>query len=253
MSSNGTQATASEWLLELRGVTVQYGAARALTDVSYRVAPASIVCLLGGNASGKSTSMKAIFGTVGLVSGEVWFDGRRIDRLSTPARVRAGIAAVPEGRRVFAHMSVEDNLMIGAGHRREKAQVRRDLDDAFATFPRLADRRHQQAGTMSGGEQQMLAMARALMSAPRVICMDEPSMGLAPVLVRQSFALIERFRERGIAVFVVEQNANAALRIADYAYVLQTGRLVLEGPPDHVAADPAMREAYLGHRTKETA
>jgi branched-chain amino acid transport system ATP-binding protein len=241
----------SEPLLELRGVSVAYGPFTALSDVSYRVRPGEMVCLLGGNASGKSTSMKAVFGTVRLAAGEVLWCGERISGWPTERRVRAGLAAVPEGRRVFARLTVEENLMAGAYQRRDALAVARDLDEMYELFPRLADRRQQPAGTMSGGEQQMVALARALMSRPRLVCMDEPSMGLAPALVRQSFALIQSIRERGTAVFVVEQNANAALRIADYAYVLQTGRVRLEGTAVEVAADPAMREAYLGRRQEE--
>jgi branched-chain amino acid transport system ATP-binding protein len=238
----------NEPLLELRDVSVDYGAMRALDDVSYKVMPGHMVSLLGGNASGKSTSMKAIFGTVKLASGEVYWKGERITKWSTSQRVRAGLAAVPEGRRVFHRLSIEENLEVGACNRRNRADITRDMEEMYELFPRLAERRDQQAGTMSGGEQQMLAIARALMSRPKLVCMDEPSMGLAPALVRQCFELINSIRERGTSVFVVEQNANAALKIADYAYVLRTGALVLEGPADEVANDPTMREAYLGRR-----
>jgi branched-chain amino acid transport system ATP-binding protein len=160
--------------------------------------------------------------------------------------VAAGLATVPEGRRMFARLSVEENLEVGASLRKDKAAVSRDLDEMYQLFPRLAERRLQAAGTLSGGEQQMVAIARALMSRPKLVCMDEPSMGLAPALVRQSFALIEHIRERGASVFVVEQNANAALRIADYAYVLRSGQVALEGPASEVAQRQEMKEAYLG-------
>jgi branched-chain amino acid transport system ATP-binding protein len=236
----------SDALLELRGVCANYGAFRALDEVSYEVREGQVVCLLGGNASGKSTSMKAIFGMVAVTAGEVWWRGERITRWPTQRRVRAGLATVPEGRRLFARLTVEENLEIGAVHRRDRAEVRRDLDELYGLFPRLAERRGQLAGTLSGGEQQMAAIGRALLSRPRLVCMDEPSMGLAPALVRQSFALIQRIRERGTAVFVVEQNANAALRVADHAYVLRTGRVVLSGPAGEVAASEEMRAAYLG-------
>lgn len=236
----------SETLLELRNVSVHYGAFKALEHVTYRIGEEQVVCLLGGNASGKSTSMKAIFGTIPLTSGDVLWRGERITKWSTGQRVRAGLAAVPEGRRVFHRLTVQENLEVGAYNRTDRTGVRNDLEAMYELFPRLAERRTQLAGTFSGGEQQMLAIARALMSKPRLLCMDEPSMGLAPALVRRNFALIEKIRDTGTAVFVIEQNANAALKIADYAYVLRTGRLVLEGAADKVAADPMMREAYLG-------
>jgi len=233
-------------LLELRGVTVEYGDFRALTHVSYKVMPGQMVCLLGGNASGKSTSMKAIFGTVPLRAGEVWFRGRNVTRLPTRLRVSAGLATVPEGRRLFRRMTVEENIAIGATARRDKTGVSADMDEMYDFFPRLAERRRQQSGLLSGGEQQMVAIARALMSRPDLVCMDEPSMGLSPALVKDSFRLIETIRSRGTAVFVIEQNATAALRIADYAYVLSAGQLVLQGNAADVADSPEMRGAYLG-------
>jgi branched-chain amino acid transport system ATP-binding protein len=243
----------SEPLLELQGVTVHYRSLRALDRVTYRVGTGAIVCLLGGNASGKSTTMKAIFGTVPLTSGEVRWQGQIINRLSTVNRVALGLSAVPEGRRVFFRMSVEENLLIGAHKRRDHVDILSDLSNLYDLFPRLRERRTQLAGTLSGGEQQMVAVARALMSRPQLVCMDEPSMGLSPALVRQTFSLIQTIRDRGTAVFLVEQNANAALRIADYAYVLQSGTLVLEGPAAKVANDPTMREAYLGHGVRASA
>jgi branched-chain amino acid transport system ATP-binding protein len=240
-----------EPLLELRDVSVHYGQFRALRGISYRIMAGQVVCLLGGNACGKSTSMKAIFGTVPLTGGEVRWQGQRIDRLATDARVRAGLAAVPEGRRVFGRLSVEENLLTGACTRSDRARILSDLDMIYTRFPHLAQRRGQAAGSMSGGEQQMVALGRAMMSRPKLVCMDEPSMGLSPRLVRESFALIEQIRAEGTSVFVVEQNARAALRIADYAYVVQGGQIVLEGTPDFVSQDPQMKEAYLG-RSAET-
>ncbi len=236
----------NEPLLELRGVSVRYGGMRALNDVSYRVLPGQVVCLLGGNASGKSTSMKAIFGVVKPASGDVYWKGECITRLATQKRVQAGIAAVPEGRRVFNHLTIEENLLVGAFTGDDQKGDAALVAEMFDLFPRLAERRHQMAGVLSGGEQQMLAIARALMSRPSLVCMDEPSMGLAPALVKQSFAIIERLRERGTSVFVVEQNARMALNVADYAYVLNSGNLVLEGPAAQVAQDQAMKAAYLG-------
>jgi len=243
----------SDPILELRGVDVCYGAFRALENVSYRVGSGEIVCLLGGNASGKSSSMKAIFGTASVTAGHVYWQGECIDKWPTTKRVMAGISAVPEGRRVFAHMSVFENLEIGACNRRDHAEIRSDLEDVFNLFPRLRERQTQLSGTLSGGEQQMLAFGRALMSKPKIICMDEPSMGLAPALVARNFRLIESIRQRGTAVFLVEQNANAALKIADYAYVLRAGQLMLEGTAAQVAADPDMRVAYLGRAGHEVA
>jgi branched-chain amino acid transport system ATP-binding protein len=243
----------NEPLLEVRGITVRYGEMTALHDISYRVFPGQAVCLLGGNASGKSTSMKAIFGTVPLAAGEIWWEGKRLDRVPTYRRVGAGLAAVPEGRRVFATMSVAENLRTGATGRRDTAGIRSDLDEVYDMFPRLQERSAQAAGTLSGGEQQMVAIGRALMSRPKLLCMDEPSMGLAPKLVRQSFQMIERISARGTAVFVVEQNARAALAIADYAYVLASGAMTLEGPSATVLSDPLMVDAYLGQAAETAA
>jgi branched-chain amino acid transport system ATP-binding protein len=236
----------SEPLLEVVGVSVDYGRMRALSDVSYRIEPGQVVCLLGGNASGKSTSMKAIFGTVPLAAGQVRWKGKRIDHLPTWKRVRFGLSTVPEGRRVFARMTVEENLRVGALDRRDRAGITADIEHMNDMFPALGKLRHRLAGTLSGGEQQMLAVGRALMSRPSIVCMDEPSMGLSPKLVRTSFALISAIKADGTAVFVVEQNARAALSVADYAYVLQTGRLILEGTSEEVATSELMREAYLG-------
>jgi branched-chain amino acid transport system ATP-binding protein len=236
----------NEPLLEARGISVRYGAMRALSDVTYRIMPGQVVCLLGGNASGKSTSMKAIFGVVRLATGDVYWQGTRITATPTRERVQMGIAAVPEGRRVFEHLTIEENLLIGAYTARDRSGDAQLMHEMFDLFPRLAERRKQMAGVLSGGEQQMLAIARALMSRPSLICMDEPSMGLSPALVKESFALIERLRGRGTSIFVVEQNAGMALKVADYAYVLSSGELALEGPADEVARDEGMKAAYLG-------
>lgn len=233
-------------LLELRDVQVDYGKFRALRGVSYKIRAGQIVCLLGGNASGKSTSMKAVFGTAKVSGGDIYWRGERINGWSTERRVRAGLATVPEGRRLFRRLTIEENLEIGAVQRKDRPRITEDLARMYELFPRLKERRTQLAGTLSGGEQQMVALARAMMARPALICMDEPSMGLSPALVRTSFDLIQQVREQGTAVFIVEQNANAALRIADYAYVLRTGELVLEGDGETVAASAEMKEAYLG-------
>jgi branched-chain amino acid transport system ATP-binding protein len=233
-------------MLRLEGVEVRYGAIPALRDVTIEVRRGEIVCLLGGNASGKSTTMKTVLGSVRCAKGSVWYDGQDITDWSTTRRVRNGIAIVPEARRIFPRLTVLENLRLGAFTRRDNDGVSDDLDGVFALFPRLKERVSQQGGTMSGGEQQMLAVARALMSRPRFLCMDEPSMGLAPVLVEQQFETIQRLNETGITIFVVEQNAAMALRIADRGYVLQSGRVVLADRAAALLENPQMKRAYLG-------
>lgn len=238
-------------LLRFENVTVTYGAATALDDVSLELPAGGIVSLLGGNASGKSTTMKTILGLVRPVSGRVIYDGEDITTWSTPRRIRAGIASVPEARRVFGDMTVEDNLLTGAHVRRDR-EVRQTLSDIYDFFPRLAERRRQRAGTMSGGEQQMLAFGRALMSRPRLICMDEPTMGLAPIVVERVLSHIATInRDLGISVFMVEQNAELALSVADSGYVLRTGEIAVSGTAAELLANPGVREAYLG-RTVDT-
>ncbi|MBV9355528.1 MAG: ABC transporter ATP-binding protein [Chloroflexi bacterium] len=233
-------------MLKFDAVDVYYGPHHVLQQVNYVVYPHEIVCLLGGNASGKSTTMKTILGVVRPRRGTVEFNGRRIDQWETGDRVRAGIAAVPEARRVFPELSVMDNLELGAYVRHRRADLAQDFDRVFGMFPRLAERRHQLAGTMSGGEQQMLAIGRALMARPQLICMDEPSMGLAPKLVQQVFQIIQQLQQQGVTVFLVEQNAHAALGIADRGYVLQTGRIVLADRASSLLSNPEIRTAYLG-------
>ena len=234
-------------LLELDGVDVFYGAAQALSGVGLQVRPGEIVSLLGGNASGKSTTMKTVLGLVHPRGGTVRLDGADVTRSSTPHRIRAGIASVPEARRVFGQLTVTENLLAGAYTRRNRREIAADVDRMYTQFPRLAQRRRQQAGTLSGGEQQMLAFARALMSRPRLICMDEPTMGLSPLLVDQVLDEIVRLNaESGIAVLMVEQQAELALSIARRGYVLATGRIVLSGSAGDLLGDPAVQEAYLG-------
>jgi len=205
-----------------------------------------IVCLLGGNASGKSTTMKTVIGSIRPAKGSVWYEGQDITSWNTSRRVGNGIAIVPEARRIFPRLTVLENLMMGAFIRNDKAEIDADLGRVMDMFPRLKERRTQHGGTMSGGEQQMLAMARALMSRPRFLCMDEPSMGLAPVLVEQQFETIQRLNETGITIFVVEQNATMALAIANRGYVLQSGRVVLAGTAASLLENPQMQRAYLG-------
>ena len=237
-------------LLSLDGVDVSYGPVKALDHVSLRIPQGGIVSLLGGNASGKSTTMKTILGLLAPKEGTIRLDGQEITHTPTKDRVRSGIASVPEARRVFAAMSVEENLRMGAYTQRQRSQIEQDLDAIYERFPRLAERRGQQAGTLSGGEQQMLAFGRALMSHPRLICMDEPTMGLSPKLVDQVLEQIASLRDQlGISILLVEQQAELALSIADYGYVLQNGLIRLEGPARQLLNDERVRQAYLGKAT----
>lgn len=234
-------------MLRLDQVVTYYGPIMALKGVSLEVRRGEIVCLLGGNASGKSTTMKTILGLVRPRSGTVAFDGTDITGASTPHRIRAGIASVPEARRVFGQMTVAENLLAGAYTRRDRAEIAADVERMYEHFPRLAQRRRQAAGTLSGGEQQMLAFARALMSRPRLICMDEPTMGLSPLFVDRVLDEIARLNaELGIAVLMVEQQAELALSIAHRGYVLATGRIVLSGSAAELLSDTGVQEAYLG-------
>lgn len=234
-------------LLELSGIDVFYGEAQALDNMSLSVGEGEIVSLLGGNASGKSTTMKTVLGLVRPTSGTVTWRGRDITAWPTAKRVDAGIASVPEARRVFGHMSVADNLLVGAWSRGSDKQIRADLAEQWERFPRLYERRHQAAGTLSGGEQQMLAFARACMSRPTLICMDEPTMGLSPRLVDEVLDTIATLnRDLGVAVLMVEQMAELALSIAHRGYVLTTGRLTLSGSAGELLHDNAVQEAYLG-------
>ena len=234
----------SEPLLRLSGINTYYGPIHILQDVALDVGHGELVCLLGGNACGKSTTLKTILGLVSPTSGTVMFDGRDVTRDGTPKRIAAGMAVVPENRRVFAPMTVLENLEMGAYLRND--DLTEDFTRAYVLFPLLYNRREQLAGTLSGGEQQMLAMGRALMSRPKLILMDEPSMGLAPVLVEKSFEIIQQVNQAGVAMLVVEQNANQALSIASRGFVLQTGRVVLTGSAADLSADEELRRAYLG-------
>ena len=233
-------------LLEFRDVRTHYGRIEILKNVNYKIYPGEIVCLLGGNASGKSTTMKTILGIVKPTSGEVVWDGEVINNLRTGERIKRGIATVPENRRLFPHLTVLENLEMGAYTRSDPREIAEDLEKVYAIYPRVHERRRQRAGTLSGGEQQMVAFGRALMSRPRLIIMDEPSMGLAPALVDQSFDTIAEINKQGVSVFVVEQNANAALSIANRGYVLQNGRVVLDGAASELLQNEELKRAYLG-------
>ncbi len=233
-------------MLELRGVFTHYGLVSVLRDVNVEIYPGEMVCLLGGNASGKTTTLKTILGYVTPSQGEVLLDGEVVSGLPTREIVRRGVSMVPENRRLFPDMTVLENLELGAYLRTDRRKVAEDLERVLELFPRVRERLKQKAGTLSGGEQQMVAMGRALMADPKVLLMDEPSMGLAPVLVEQVFEIIRTIRGLGRTVFVVEQNANMALSIADRGYVLQTGQIVLADTAENLLNNPLMREAYLG-------
>ena len=236
----------SEALLRLDRINTFYGAVQAHFDLSLEVGRGRIVSLLGGNASGKSTTMKIILGLIAPRSGTVTFDGARIDGAPTHRVIRAGIGSVPEARRIFPLMSVRENLLMGAYARNDRKAVAEDLARMLELFPRVAERLNQRAGALSGGEQQMVAMARALMGRPRLLCMDEPTMGLSPLYVDRVLELIAAINKQGVTIFMVEQNANLALQIAHEGYVLQTGRIVLQGSAALLRSDPRIREAYLG-------
>ena len=233
-------------LLALEGIDTFYGPVQVHFGLGIEVRDGQIVCLLGGNASGKSTTMKVILGLLRPRAGSVRLAGQDIAALSTPQIIRAGIGSVPEARRLFAGMTVRENLLMGAFARSDRAEIARDLERMLELFPRVRQRLASRAGTLSGGEQQMVAMARALMGRPRLICMDEPTMGLSPLFVDRVLELIQAVNREGVTVFMVEQNASLALAIAHYGYVLQTGRIVLQGEAAGLARDPRIREAYLG-------
>ena len=239
-------------LLEFKDVDTYYGDLHALKKVNYSIEKGEIVALLGGNASGKSTTMKTIMGVVRPTRGQVIFDGQSIGNLPTADRVRRGIAPVLEARRLFPRMTVFENLEMGAYLRKHGLEFNEDLERVYSLFPRIKERLSQIAGTLSGGEQQMVAMGRALMARPRLLCMDEPSMGLAPIFVEQVFDIIQEINRQGTTIFMVEQNANMALSIAHRAYVLQTGMVVLSGAADELRRNPLIREAYLGELQVET-
>jgi branched-chain amino acid transport system ATP-binding protein len=240
MSGNGNTA-----LLQLEGINTFYGQIHILQDSNMVVGVGELVCLLGGNASGKSTTLKTILGLVRPRTGVVRLAGEDVTRMPTAHRIKRGLAIVPENRRLFGPMTVLENLEMGA-YLRPKADLKEEFDRVYTLFPLLYERRSQLAGTLSGGEQQMVAMGRALMSQPKLLLMDEPSMGLAPLLVERSFEIIKQVNEAGVAMLVVEQNANVSLSIADRGYVLSTGRIVLEGKAADLLQNEELRKAYLG-------
>ena len=244
MTAQASPRTSSAPILQVSDLSVTYGAIQALKGVSLRLSEGEIVTLIGANGAGKTTTLRAIMGLV-RCSGELTYRGESIRSRATHRLVRDGLVLVPEGRIVFANLSVMENLEMGAYSRRDGG-VARDYERVFTLFPRLAERRRQTAGTLSGGEQQMLAIGRALMSKPRVLLLDEPSLGLAPIVVHAIFEAIEEIHRDGVPVLLVEQNANAALRHSSRAYVLETGHVALEGPSAEVAANPRVKEAYLG-------
>jgi branched-chain amino acid transport system ATP-binding protein len=244
--SPSPELAASPALLELDRINTFYGAIQAHFDLSLVVSQSEIVCLLGGNASGKSTTMKIILGLLRPESGTVRFDGETITGLRTPKIIRHGIGSVPEARRLFGAMTVRENLLMGAYLRSDRNIVMSDLERTLDLFPRVRQRLNQRAGTLSGGEQQMVAMARALMGRPKLICMDEPTMGLSPLYVDRVLELIRDINRAGTTIFMVEQNASLALQIAHRAYVLQAGRIVLSGAAPDLLDDPRIRDAYLG-------
>ncbi|MEV4244283.1 ABC transporter ATP-binding protein [Streptosporangium canum] len=231
-------------LLEVKDINVHYGKIQALKNVSLEVAEGEIVTLIGANGAGKTTTLRTISGLRGLTSGSITFNGQDITKMPGHKRVIAGIGQSPEGRGVFPGMTVHENLLMGAYARR--GDLSKDLDEVYELFPRLAERRTQMGGTMSGGEQQMVAIGRALMTQPKVLLLDEPSMGLAPMLVAQIFSIIQEINRRGTTVLLIEQNASQALQIANRAYILETGSIMKSAPASELLNDPAVQEAYLG-------
>ncbi len=233
-------------MLELKGVRTFYGNIQALWDVDLRIEEGEIVTLVGANGAGKSTTLMSICGAVPVAAGEILFNGAPIHNMSPNRIVRLGISQVPEGRLIFPDLTVRENLELGAYLRNDRAGIAQDMDFAFDLFPILAERRNQAGGTLSGGEQQMLAISRALMARPKLLLLDEPSLGLAPIIIRQIFSIIQRVNADGTTVFLVEQNANQALKIARRGYVMETGRITMQGAGEALLADEAVRRAYLG-------
>ncbi|MCM1408496.1 MAG: ABC transporter ATP-binding protein [Treponema brennaborense] len=233
-------------MLEVKNLSVHYGAIQALRGISFSVTEGEIITLIGANGAGKTTTMHSLSNIIGKTSGQVLFEGADITQSSPEKIVKAGLVQVPEGRRIFANLTVRENLEMGAFIRKDASGVKADLERVFALFPRLKERFRQLAGTLSGGEQQMLAIGRAIMTRPRLLLLDEPSMGLAPILVDEIFSIIQEINKEGVTILLVEQNAYKALSIANRAYVLETGSIVKDGAAQELANDPAVKEAYLG-------
>ena len=233
-------------MLEIKDLYVRYGMIEAIKGISFEVRDGEIVTLIGSNGAGKTTTMHAISGLLKPASGSIKLDGVELTKTANHKIVSMGLAQVPEGRRVFAQQTVEENLLLGSYARKDKDGIQKDLDHVYQLFPRLLERKKQPAGTLSGGEHQMLAMARALMSRPKILLMDEPSMGLSPLLVKEIFRIIQDINKEGTTILLVEQNAKMALAIADRAYVLETGKITLEGTGEELSASEEVRKAYLG-------
>jgi len=236
----------AETLLKVTDLVIHYGAIQALRGISFEVAQGEIITLIGSNGAGKSTTLNAISHVIKKTTGKVFFDGKDITAMPPDKIVAEGLVQVPEGRRIFANLSVRDNLEMGAYVQKDKNKIRRDMESVFELFPRLKERFHQIGGTLSGGEQQMLAMGRSLMASPRLLLLDEPSMGLAPILVDEIFGVIRRINNAGTTILLVEQNAYKALGIAAKAYILETGKIVKSGPASDLMKDDAVKAAYLG-------
>ncbi len=238
--------------LELKNVEVAYGKGEALKKISLKAEGGEIVTLIGSNGAGKTTTLRAICGLKELKGGEIWFDDRRINGMSPHVIVKLGIAHVPEGRRVFSTMTVQENLELGAYLRKDKHKIAEDLGDIYRSFPVLQERERQMAGSLSGGEQQMLAMGRALMTRPTLLLLDEPSLGLSPLLVREVARIITNINHSGVSIILIEQNARMALKLAHRAYILEVGRIVLQGKATDLAKDEKVKKAYLGTFDKPT-
>ena len=233
-------------MLEVKNASIYYGKAMAIENVSLRVPTKAVVSIIGANGAGKSTILRAISGLKSLSKGEIWFESERIDHLETMAIVKRGIVQIPEGRRLFPYMTVMDNLRLGASLRKDKNAVEQDLDDILVQFPRLKERSHQHAGTLSGGEQQMLAIGRGLMAAPKILLLDEPSVGLSPLMVEKVRDIIHHINQKGVTVLLVEQNISLAFGIASRGYALQAGKMVFSGTTEEMRSGDAVRQAYFG-------
>jgi branched-chain amino acid transport system ATP-binding protein len=233
-------------VLDVESISVHYGDTKALWDISFSVRSGQLVALLGTNGAGKTTTLKSICGLLSLTTGQIKYEGQIISDLPVHERADLGLTLVPEGRQLFPKMNVEENLILGSYLKRAKEKRAKNLSRIYELFPRLAERRNQSAETLSGGEQQMVAIGRALMQDPKLIMFDEPSLGLAPILVQEVFRVVEELHRQGLTIFLVEQNVNQTLKVADYCYVVENGRIVQEGRASELEADPKVREAYLG-------